>query len=134
MKKKYGVVREGCQRQARCTATMYIILDVQVFIYELSTWKLHKIWSRNYTTISALGWLPIAEHLLKKGYTSINVQMYKWPNSFVSSQYVQAKRSNSRSSHKIYLDTPKFQTCTGLRTFKHIKVRNYGTNSIKRQS
>ena len=71
-------------------------------------------------TISALGWLPIKEHLLYRD----TLLMFKCINgqapSYLCDKFKQRDQVHDRNTRSNEdLDVPKFRTCTGQRTFKY---------------
>ena len=70
--------------------------------------------------ISALGWLPIKEHLLYRD----TLLMFKCINgqapSYLCDKFKQRDQVHDRNTRSNEdLDIPKFRTCTGQRTFKY---------------
>ena len=71
-------------------------------------------------TISALGWLPIKEHLLYRD----TLLMFKCINgqapSYLCDKFKQRNQIHNRNTRgNEELDIPKFRTSTGQRTFKY---------------
>ena len=70
--------------------------------------------------LKELGWLPIKEHLQYRDAVLVHKCMYNQAPSYLSQMFIKRNQIHDRETRsQNELDTPKYRTATGQRTFKY---------------
>ena len=70
--------------------------------------------------LKELGWLPIKEHLQYRDAVLVHKCMYNQAPSYLSQKFIKRNQIHDRETRsQNELDTPKYRTATGQRTFKY---------------